>query len=107
MASFYRFETTALTLKFTPEGILDDYKHIVVSISQTDNQLDLSENNLSIDELNDSITFSLSQEQTSQFRVGRAEIQVNIYYNDTNRNVSTKGYIEVYDNLYNKVMNNE
>lgn len=107
MANFYRFETTNIVLEFTPEGILDNYKHIIVSILQKQTKIDLTEDELNIDTSNDKITLSLTQEQTSQFEVGKALIQVNIYYNDKQRNVSTMGYINIYDNLYNKVITDE
>lgn len=108
MASFYRFETITLPLKFTPTGILDDYKHIVVSISQNGVlQINKDEDDLTIDPSTDTITFSLSQEETGYFIPGRAYMQVNIYYNDSNRNVSTQAAIDIYDNLYNKVIADE
>ena len=112
MAKIYKYETPTFTLKFSPEGILTDYKHIVVSIVQRGiTQIDKNEDELSIDSNNDTITLSLTQEETSQFDGSKypsqAEIQVNIYYNDDNRSVSTRGSIDIYDNLYDKVITDE
>ena len=114
MARFYRYETVDIPLQFTPTGVLEGYKHIIVSIAQNGmTQIDKNENDLAIDVYNDTITLSLTQEETAKFAGGqegaprKAKIQVNIYYNSTERDVSTVGEIDVYDNLYRKVINNE
>jgi hypothetical protein len=109
MASFYRYETTDITLSFLPDDVLMNYDHIVVSLSQVGGiQIDKTEDDLEIDDTAGVIDFSLSQEETSQFTSGnKVKIQVNIYYADETRNVSTMGEIEVLDNLYKKVMSSE
>lgn len=107
MTKFYMYETTTLSLKFTPTGILDDYKHIIVSIAQNNTQLNKDENDLEIDTTNDTITLSLKQEETGLFKPGKAYLQVNIYYENTERNVSTSSSIDVCDNLYKKVIDSE
>lgn len=113
MARFYRFETIEIPLKFTPTGVLNNYRHIIVSIEQNGIQINKNENELSIDTENDLITISLSQEETSKFYGGnlttpeKANIQVNIYYESTERDVSTIGTIDVYDNLYKEVITDE
>ena len=113
MARFYRYETVDIPLKFTPSGVLENYKHIVVTISQDGMiKINKTEDNLSIDVNEDLITLSLSQEETGKFGGGKttprqADIQVNIYYESTERDVSTIGTIDVYENLYNQVINDE
>lgn len=108
MASFYRFETISMPLKFTPEGVLEDYKHIIVSISQNGVLLiNKNEDDLVIDSTTDTITISLSQEETGLFQPTKAYIQVNIYYNDSERDVSTQAAIDVLDNLYEKVITDD
>lgn len=114
MARFYRFETVDIPLKLTPVGVLENYSKIVVSIAQEGmTQINKDESQLGIDVGNDIITLSLSQEETSKFAGGncnnprKATIQVNIYYESTERDVSTTGTIDVYDNLYKEVISNE
>ena len=114
MARFYRYETVDIPLKFTPVGVLNDWKHIVVSIAQNGLvQINKSDNELSINTEEDTITISLNQEETALFAGGRenspktADIQVNIYYNSTERDVSTTGSIEVYENLYEEIIDDE
>ena len=107
MTTIYRYETATLPLKFTPSGVLNDYEHIIVSIAQNETQIDINEDNLTIDTANDTINVSLSQEQTGNLKIGKADIQVNIYYQNTERDVSTCGSIVILDNLYKKVINNE
>lgn len=113
MARFYRYETVDIPLVFSPTGVLEGYEHIIVSLCQAGIQIDKTEDDLTIDVENDTITLSLSQEETSQFLGGdnnnprKADIQVNIYYNNSERDVSTLGSIDVYNNLYGKVIENE
>jgi len=114
MARFYRYETVDIPLKLTPTGVLENYSKIVVSIAQDGMvQINKTNNELGIDIETDTITLSLSQEETSKFAGGKegnpriAEIQVNIYYASTERDVSTTGTIEVYENLYKEVIGNE
>ena len=108
---FYTWETVNIPLVFEPKGCLNDYKHIVVSIKQSGIiQIDKTEDELGIDTENDTITINLDQEETSKFKGGdektpkTADIQVNIYYNNKERDVSRRKSINVYDNLYKKVI---
>lgn len=109
MAHFYRYETAGITLKFKPENVLEDYQKIIVSLRQNGNiQIDKNENELGIDSENGTILINLSQEETGKFEDNnKILVQVNIYYDDESRNVSTMGEIQVYDNLYKKVITNE
>ena len=111
MARFYTYETVDIPLKFEPEGVLEGYRHIVVSLSQSGIQIDKTEEELGIDVAEDLINISLSQEETAMFNGGdknnpkQVLIQVNIYYDNTDRDVSCIESIDVYDNLYKKVIN--
>lgn len=62
---------------------------------------------LGIDEETGIITMHLSQEETGLFKEGVVELQVNIYYENTERDTSTAVLITAKDNLYKKVMTNE
>lgn len=113
MARFYRYETVEIPLQFTPQGVLQNYRHIVVSIAQDGMvQINKTENEIVVDTEQDLIVLSLTQEETGKFASSgtsprQAKIQVNIYYESTERDVSTVGYIDVYDNLYKKVIADE
>lgn len=114
MAHFYTYETVEIPLIFTPNGILDGYSRVVVSVAQDDRiQIDKTEEDLSIDTTTNTITLSLTQQETAKFKGGtlntprKAHVQVNIYYNNSSRDVSVMKDIDVYDNLYKKVMSNE
>ena len=39
MAHFYTYETVEIPLKFTPSGVLEGYRHIVVSLKQSSSVL--------------------------------------------------------------------
>lgn len=113
MASFYKYETVEIPITFTPSGILEGYSHIIISLYQAGTQIDKTEEDLEIDIANNKITLSLDQEETGLFAGGdkndakKVIIQVNIYYNNNKRSVSTKGTIDVYDNLYKQVIVDE
>lgn len=115
MAQFYTYETVDIPLMFQPKGVLVDYRHIIVSLRQnsTDVQINKDENDLDIDVENDKITISLTQEETAMFdggdekNPGVVRIQVNIYYENTERDVSAVKIIKVHNNLYKKVINYE
>ncbi len=104
MAHFYIYETVTFPITFTPEGVLQEYKHIVVSLSQGVTIVNKTENELTIDADNDRIDVSFSQEETANFVEGEAIMQVNIYYENTERDVSTQAPIEVRDNIYRQVI---
>lgn len=111
MKGFYRYETVDIPLTFTPDGVLEGYRHIVVSMAQNDAvKINKTEEDIEIDVQENKIIVPLSQEETGVFIGGErnnpksVKIQVNIYYNNAERDVSTIGTLEVYDNLYKEVM---
>lgn len=106
-AFFYRYETVTFALKLIEEGydhILQGYDHIMVSLKQLGTVLHKNEEQLLVDTNEDTITLYLTQEETALFVVGMCEIQVNVYYEDMERDVSTIGQIEVRRNLYKEIM---
>lgn len=114
MKGFYKYETVDIPLVFTPNEVLEGYKHIVVSIAQDKSVLvNKKEDELEIDVPENKITVHLSQEETARFdggdrnNPGKAKIQVNIYYNNSERDVSTVGMLDVYDNLYKEVIQDD
>lgn len=114
MKGFYRYETVDIPMVFTPNNVLEGYHHIIVSLAQNNNlKITKKENELDIDVAHNKITFSLSQEETGMFQASDdetsryAKIQVNIYYNNQERDVSTVGLLEVFENLYAEVISNE
>ena len=111
MAGFYQWETKSFGIRLVPKeeqpefAPLDGLEHIVVSIVQKGiAQVDLTEDDILIDPDESLLTIRLGQEQTGQFIEGKAKIQVNLYYENTERDTSAKGVLEVYGNLYEKVM---
>lgn len=105
MAGFYVYETYPLAIRLKKEGVLTDYQEVVVSISQGNKTLNLTEDRVGVDVDNDTININLSQEETAKFTPKReAKIQVNVYYTDQERDVSAQGTLEVMDNLYKELM---
>lgn len=110
MAYFFIYETVDFPLKLsfkdtTIEGkVLDNYSKVVVSLSQGKELLEKSED-LGIDTENDIINLHLTQEETALFKPNRqVSLQVNIYYEDTERDTSFETFIDVYDNLHKEIM---
>lgn len=107
MAQFYVYETVDFTITLTPSDALQNYDNVVVSIGQGQVILNKDQTELGIDVENGKINLHLSQEETAMFSRGKAEIQVNIYYTDKERDTSVMGRIDVKDNLYKEVMPDE
>lgn len=104
---FYVWETIEWTITLTDqdgESVLDGYKDVVVSLEQGDVLVEKSGAELGIDAESDSIFFTLGQEDTSQFHVGTAKLQVNVYYDNETRDTSVMADIEVRRNLHEEVM---
>lgn len=107
MAHFYIYETKLFSIKFTPSNVLLDYEHIIVSIQQAEVIINKTEKEMEIDKRNGRIYLNLSQEESGRFKKGNAKLQVNIYYNYHERDVSKQCIIEVRDNIYKKVIQND
>lgn len=105
-AGFYLWETTDISIKLSGDGNpLEGWERIVVSIAQNGRPvLELFDEDLGIDVSESRINVHLTQEQTGSFREGDAVVQVNVYYSDSERDVSVKGHLTVLDNLHKKVM---
>ena len=107
-AEFYIYETKHIPLKFKREGILANLKTVIVSINQLDVQINKNQDEVSVDVDNNIIHVYLSQEETGKFQPDRSgKMQVNLYYEDEERDVSVEIDVKVYDNLYKKVIGNE
>ena len=108
MPFFYIYETVDFPIKITPASALEDYKHIVVSMGQKGKTLiNKKDAELGIDTQEGIINMHLSQEETGKFKVGEADLQVNILYNNTERDTSAMVMLDVRENLLKQVMENE
>ena len=104
-AGFYRYETESLDIELLASGVLEDYKEIVVTLDQRMGaKLHKQTQELEVDVENSIVTITLSQEETAMFSPGTVGVQVNLLYNTMERDVSEKGYIEVWENSYREVM---
>lgn len=110
---FYIFESETFTITLNCEegNVLEDYKTVCVSLEQGSAKVDKFTDELGIDAENGTIAFHLSQTETALFspgtkmRPGTANLQVNILYNDGERDVSIDDVeMEVRDNLLREVM---
>lgn len=101
---FYQFETVDLDVEIDKAGVLDDYKEVVVSIVQNRAILHVGTEDMVIDPETSTLHLRLTQEQTSGFCNGTAQIQVNILYESDERDVTAQGTLEILGNLYRQVM---
>lgn len=104
---FYQWETIEWTIQIQSEDgspVLDGYKDVIVSLSQGDVLIEKDSTALGIDTGADTISYALSQEDTSRFIVGTALLQVNVYYEDSTRDTSCMADIQVKRNLHKAVM---
>lgn len=106
-AFFYSYETADITIVFKDHTVLENYSNIIISIRhlKTGRQIDLNaEESCDIDHVGGTMILHLTQEQTGKFAEGYVELQINILYDNSERDVTTKHEIKVYDNLHKKVM---
>lgn len=105
MAYFYIYETVEFPIQLSDTDALKNSKAVVVSLKQGGVQLDKVNPDMNRD--TGLISLYLSQEETSMFKVGNVDIQVNIYYENKERDVTTRARINVLDNLYKKVISDD
>lgn len=111
MPFFYVWETVDFPIALTREdggtGIMENCKDVIISLEQDGVLLEKSRESpdVSIDTENDIINLHLSQEDTGCFKPGRGVIiQINILYEDTERDTSVQATIEARRNLHCEVM---
>lgn len=111
MAQFYVWETVDFPIQLLREdestGILTNCKNVIVSFEQQGIlvEKDMSSPDVSLDEENDIINVHLSQEETGQFRPKKdVNVQINILYEDTERDTSAEAIIKALRNLHREVM---
>ena len=111
MAQFYVWETVDFPLQLKREdettGILEDCKDVIVSFEQQGILLekDIESPDIELDVENDIINVHLTQEDTGQFKPDRdVTVQVNILYEDTERDATAHGTIKALRNLHKAVM---
>ena len=114
MTDFYVYETVDFSINLTSKtqiAILEDVKDLVISFKQViknayRNNRAFLEKNLSSDDIELDIENSrLSQEDTSKFIPNnKVQVQINILYNNEERDTSVKGEIMALDNLHEEVM---
>lgn len=102
--SFYRYETAVIPIVLSDKDALKEYETVVVSIAQRGRETRQFSETLGIDPDEGRINVPLSQEDTAAFAAGIATVQVNIYYQNTERDVSARANIEVLGNLLEEVM---
>lgn len=112
-AFFYLWETVDFPITITADdgatGILNGIANVVVSFGQKNVPIiekDLSTSDVSLDAENDIINVHLSQEDTGKFSTGDVQVQVNLYYQGTERDATAQGTIQALANLHRKVMGN-
>jgi len=106
MAYFYAWETVDLKIVLEDPDRLLNYDTVCVSVSQGYRLRNAVVNveDLDIDTGSGTIVCHLDQEDTGLFRAGIALLQVNIYYDDGERDTSEQVQIDVRDNLLKEVM---
>ena len=110
-AGFYIYETKPLTIALKrcgepAAGVLNDFKEIIVTIYQMIGNVTIEKSGADLDVDPEEVTVSiyLTQEDTAQFSPGEGEVQLNILYDDSERDVTVKKKIEIWDNLHREVM---
>lgn len=118
MAEIFAFSTDELSFELRdaegekPEGIFDGIKEVIVTLSQGGDPIEkkLSDGGIGLDDEDASVNVRFDQDDTALLRGGTldkprtADIQVNLYYQNTDRDVTHEAKIPVYRNLHPKEM---
>ena len=103
-AGFYQWETADMLIMLDGDDVLVNTRDVIVSVVQGAARVDYHKDALTIDADANTIGVHFSQEDAGLFMDGRATVQVNILYGTGERDVTEKGCIEIYGNLYKQVM---
>lgn len=108
-AGFYIYETKPFCIRLKPPGTLSmaaEARSIIVTIYQAESGITMEKqgNEITIEPEEDKLFFYMTQEETAKFKPGSAMVQVNILYEDAERDTSAQGMIRIYDNLHKEVM---
>lgn len=113
MASFYVWETVdfKLVLEKDGGGVFDGIKDVIVSFRQPTGgrkamvEKDLKSGSLIVDGAENSIIVHLGQEDTAVFKAAKdVLVQVNLLYENGERDTSVQESIEALSNLHEEVM---
>ena len=111
MFSFYVWETVNIPMlligKDDETGVLNDCKDVVISFYQQGFLLEFYKDdaNVGIDTENDKLNVYLGQEQTGLFKPNiNITVQVNVLYEDSERDTTATGMIRPLLNLHKEVM---
>lgn len=111
MNGFFQWETVDFPFQLSREdgttGILTDCKDVIISFAQGSVLLEknMDSPDVALDIENDTVNVHLSQEETGQFMAGKdANVQINILYEDTERDASAEATLSVLRNLHREVM---
>lgn len=110
--SFFQWETKSFEVLIEgAEAPLQNWKQVIVTLGQNKKakvnlctSVDAPNPYLEVIEAEDKLVVHLSQEDTGLFKEGMCTIQVNIYYEDTERDTTFDETISVYGNMYKKRM---
>lgn len=102
---FYSWETADIAITLEKDGVLDGIKDVIVSFVQGATRVDFHADDLEIDVATNTLTAHFTQEQAGLFTGNReAAVQVNVLYDDGERDVSARGKVAILPNLYEEVM---
>ena len=112
MPFFYAWETVDFPIQIKAEdgttGILTGLSNLIITMLQGSGKIvekDLSSPDVAIDTENDIINLHLTQEDTGTFTPEiYADIQVNFFYDNSERDTTAEAKIFVKRNLHAKVM---
>lgn len=108
----YTYTTPSFTITFKETGVLEDYEKIKVSLKQ-EGVAQIDKDDVAVDLEEESIEVNFTQEDTGKLDGGtpdepiKAQLQVNIYYQNTDRNCTSIKTLDVIDNLYQGEMGND
>ena len=96
---FYRWATPHITARVAKPGALEGTKDVVLTIAQGAKTWDFHKDELEIDEAAGTVGVTLTQAVTGELEAATVEVQLNILYDNGNRDPTCKGCINIFENL--------
>ena len=79
----YQYTTPSITISIPESLLVTSIDKMVVTLKQGDIKLEKTEEQVSYDTANNSVFFSLTQEETGMFKAGTVYVQCHILVGDT------------------------
>lgn len=109
-AEWFQWETVDLTVRLVDEEwepapeALEGVQDMVFTVAQGNKKLNVFLNEMVVDYTEGTVTIHFSQTMSGSLNPGHADVELNVLYEDGERDASYWGEVFINENLFKKVM---